>query len=93
MAAGLAGSAGEDHAFGCHWLLVPSLDEWLRRRVNRGSAVDSVFTAGFADEAAYDIEDQGILDDPSQRIRARWRDPLSTDPPLVPVGLEQLLQH
>jgi len=26
MPAGLAGSAGEYHALGCHWLLVPLLD-------------------------------------------------------------------
>lgn len=50
-----------------------------------------VFTAAFADESAYEVEDQGILDDASQRIRVRWRDPSSAAPPLVPVGLEQLL--
>jgi hypothetical protein len=40
MAAGLAGPAGEYHAFGCHWLLVSWLMERLRRRVNRGSAAE-----------------------------------------------------
>jgi ADP-ribose pyrophosphatase YjhB (NUDIX family) len=51
-----------------------------------------VFTGVFADERAYDIEAQGILDDPSQRIRVRWRrDPLSATPPLVPAGLKQFL--
>jgi ADP-ribose pyrophosphatase YjhB (NUDIX family) len=31
-----------------------------------------VFTAAFSDRRAYDMEEQRILDDPSERIRVRW---------------------
>jgi ADP-ribose pyrophosphatase YjhB (NUDIX family) len=50
-----------------------------------------VFNAAFADDRAYDVEDQSILDDPTQRIRVRWRDPSRTAPPIVPEGLGQLI--
>jgi ADP-ribose pyrophosphatase YjhB (NUDIX family) len=50
-----------------------------------------VFTAVFADRRAYDVEEQRILDDPSERIRVRWRDPSTSAPPLVPASLHELI--
>jgi hypothetical protein len=39
-----------------------------------GHEIVFVFTAAFADEAAYEIGEQGILDTP-ERIRVIWRPP------------------
>src|SRR5215472_16876456 len=44
-----------------------------------------VFTAAFADEAAYEIGEQVILDAPD-RTRVIWRPPGAAIPPLYPEG-------
>ena len=48
-----------------------------------------VFTAAFADEAAYEIGEQAIADDHG-RARVIWRAPGTDDPPLYPVGVGDL---
>jgi ADP-ribose pyrophosphatase YjhB (NUDIX family) len=48
-----------------------------------------VFTAAFADEAAYDIAEQSIADDHG-RARVIWRAPGTASPPLYPVGVGDL---
>ena len=45
-----------------------------------------VFTAAFADEAAYEISEQTIRDD-SSMSRVIWRMPQAASPPLYPVGV------
>jgi ADP-ribose pyrophosphatase YjhB (NUDIX family) len=45
-----------------------------------------IFTAGFADEAAYEISEQAILDDHG-RARVIWRAPGAASPPLYPAGV------
>lgn len=50
-----------------------------------------VFTAAFADEAAYEIGEQAILDDDSTRVI--WRSPGAASPPLYPVGVAGLAPH
>ena len=45
-----------------------------------------VFTAAFADEAAYEIGEQTILDARGS-IRVIWRAPAAASPPLYPVGV------
>ena len=45
-----------------------------------------VFTAAFADEAAYEIPEQAIADDHG-RARVIWRMPEASSPPLFPVGV------
>jgi hypothetical protein len=42
-----------------------------------------IFTAAFADEAAYDIAEQAIADDRG-RARVIWRMPEAASPPLYP---------
>jgi ADP-ribose pyrophosphatase YjhB (NUDIX family) len=48
-----------------------------------------VFTAAFADEAAYEIPEQAIADDHG-RARVIWRMPGTASPPLYPVGVADL---
>ncbi len=48
-----------------------------------------VFTAAFADEAAYEIREQAIADD-DEGTRVIWRAPGETTPPLYPVGVAGL---
>jgi ADP-ribose pyrophosphatase YjhB (NUDIX family) len=48
-----------------------------------------VFTAAFADEAAYEISEQVIADD-DERARVIWRAPGAANPPLYPVGVGDL---
>jgi ADP-ribose pyrophosphatase YjhB (NUDIX family) len=48
-----------------------------------------VFTAAFADEAAYEIPEQAIADDRG-RARVIWRPPGAASPPLYPVGVAGL---
>jgi ADP-ribose pyrophosphatase YjhB (NUDIX family) len=50
-----------------------------------------VFAAAFADESAYDISGQEILDEPDGRTRVIWRPPDETSPPLYPVGVADLV--
>lgn len=45
-----------------------------------------IFTAAFADEAAYEIAEQTIRDDRSMS-RVIWRMPEAAGPPLYPVGV------
>jgi ADP-ribose pyrophosphatase YjhB (NUDIX family) len=48
-----------------------------------------IFTAAFADEAAYEIPEQGIADDRG-RARVIWRMLGTASPPLYPVGVADL---
>ena len=48
-----------------------------------------IFTAAFADAAAYGIEEQVILDDPERRVL--WRPADAVSPPLYPAGLPELI--
>jgi ADP-ribose pyrophosphatase YjhB (NUDIX family) len=48
-----------------------------------------VFTAAFADEAAYGIPEQAIADDRG-RARVIWRMPGAASPPLYPVGVADM---
>lgn len=50
-----------------------------------------MFAADLADPAAYEITEQGILDDADGRSRVIWRAPDATSPPLYPVGTADLL--
>jgi ADP-ribose pyrophosphatase YjhB (NUDIX family) len=48
-----------------------------------------IFTAAFADEAAYEIAEQAIADDHG-RARVIWRMPGAAGPPLYPVGVADM---
>jgi ADP-ribose pyrophosphatase YjhB (NUDIX family) len=48
-----------------------------------------IFSAAFADEAAYDIGDQVIADKTEDRVI--WRAPGTVSPPLYPAGLTELI--
>ena len=48
-----------------------------------------IFTAAFADEAAYEIQEQPILDNPGRRVI--WRAADAVSPPLYPAGLSELI--
>jgi ADP-ribose pyrophosphatase YjhB (NUDIX family) len=48
-----------------------------------------IFSAAFADPAAYDIEDQVIADKTEDRVL--WRAPGTVSPPLYPAGLTELI--
>lgn len=50
-----------------------------------------MFAASFADEAAYEIPEQRILDDADIGTRVIWRAPAVTSPPLYPAGLADLI--
>ena len=50
-----------------------------------------VFTAAFADEAAFEIGEQAILDT-SERTRVIWRPPWAASPPLYPEGVADLAE-
>jgi ADP-ribose pyrophosphatase YjhB (NUDIX family) len=50
-----------------------------------------MFAADFADAAAYEISEQGILDDADDRSRVIWRPGDATSPPLYPAGTSDLL--
>ncbi len=47
-----------------------------------------IFDAAFADAAAYEIEEQTILDQPDTRVL--WRAADAVSPPLYPAGLKEL---
>jgi ADP-ribose pyrophosphatase YjhB (NUDIX family) len=55
----------------------------------QGHEIVFVFEADFVDGSAYDIEEQLILDDPTGRVRVRWRAPDEDHPRLVPSGIER----
>jgi ADP-ribose pyrophosphatase YjhB (NUDIX family) len=48
-----------------------------------------IFSAAFADPAAYDIEEQVIADKTEDRVL--WRAPGTVTPPLYPAGLAELI--
>ena len=48
-----------------------------------------IFTAAFASAAAYEIEEQRILDNPDRRVL--WRPADAISPPLYPAGLTELI--
>jgi ADP-ribose pyrophosphatase YjhB (NUDIX family) len=50
-----------------------------------------IFAAAFADEAAYEIEDQLIRDDTEPKDRVIWRPADAVTPPLYPAGLTELI--
>jgi ADP-ribose pyrophosphatase YjhB (NUDIX family) len=50
-----------------------------------------MFTASFADMAAYEISEQRILDDADGRARVIWRAPDAASPPLYPAGVADLI--
>jgi ADP-ribose pyrophosphatase YjhB (NUDIX family) len=51
-----------------------------------------VYEASFADAAAYDIAEQGILDHPERSTRVTWRPAGATSPPLYPDGIAELAE-
>jgi len=51
-----------------------------------------IFTAAFADGAAYEIDEQVILDVRGS-TRVIWRPPGAASPPLYPVGVADLASH
>ena len=48
-----------------------------------------IFSAAFASAAAYEMEEQPILDNPARRVR--WRPANAVSPPLYPAGLSELI--
>jgi ADP-ribose pyrophosphatase YjhB (NUDIX family) len=48
-----------------------------------------IFTAAFASAAAYEVEEQLILDQADRRVR--WRAADAVSPPLYPAGLSELI--
>ena len=50
-----------------------------------------IFAAAFADETAYEIEEQLIRDDTEPKDRVLWRPPDAVGPPLYPAGLTELI--
>jgi len=50
-----------------------------------------IFSAAFADPAAYEITEQVIVDDTEPKSRVVWRDPGTVSPPLYPAGLTELI--
>jgi ADP-ribose pyrophosphatase YjhB (NUDIX family) len=50
-----------------------------------------IFSAAFADEAAYEIEEQVIADDTEPKSHVLWRPPGAVSPPLYPDGLTELI--
>ena len=54
-----------------------------------GHEIVFVFEADLADPSGYEIEEQVILDDPSGKVRVRWRGVEEDLPRLVPEGIER----
>jgi ADP-ribose pyrophosphatase YjhB (NUDIX family) len=50
-----------------------------------------IFSAALADPAAYEIEEQVIVDDTDPKGRVLWRAPGTVSPPLYPAGLTELI--
>jgi ADP-ribose pyrophosphatase YjhB (NUDIX family) len=50
-----------------------------------------IFGAAFADQAAYEIEEQFIRDDTEPKSRVIWRAADAVSPPLYPAGLSELI--
>lgn len=48
-----------------------------------------IFAAAFAAAAAYEVDEQAILDNPGRRVL--WRQADAVSPPLYPVGLTELI--
>jgi ADP-ribose pyrophosphatase YjhB (NUDIX family) len=51
-----------------------------------------LYAAAFADEAAYEIDEQPIRDEEPGRTRVIWRPADAVSPPLYPQGVTALLQ-
>jgi len=71
--------------------LLGVLENVFRWRGRLAHEVVFVYRAGFADAAAYDIEEQRIRDEPEQRSRVIWRPAGADGPPLYPDGTAALL--
>jgi ADP-ribose pyrophosphatase YjhB (NUDIX family) len=71
--------------------LLGVLENVFRWRGRLAHEVVFVYRAGFADAAAYDIEEQRIRDEPEQRTRVIWRPAGAAGPPLYPDGTAELL--
>jgi ADP-ribose pyrophosphatase YjhB (NUDIX family) len=52
--------------------------------------IDFIFSAAFADPAAYEIAEQPIRDEPDGQVRVIWRPPGAVTPPLYPDGVPAL---
>jgi ADP-ribose pyrophosphatase YjhB (NUDIX family) len=50
-----------------------------------------VFSARFADAAAYEIAEQRILDDAEGYTQVIWRQPGTASPPLYPDGISEMI--
>ena len=50
-----------------------------------------IFAAALADDAAYEIAEQSILDDTDGQSRVLWRAPGTESPPLYPAGVGDLI--
>jgi ADP-ribose pyrophosphatase YjhB (NUDIX family) len=50
-----------------------------------------IYRAAFADEAAYEIEEQYIRDDTEPKSRVIWRAADAVSPPFYPAGLTELI--
>jgi ADP-ribose pyrophosphatase YjhB (NUDIX family) len=67
--------------------VVENLFRWQGRDEHE---VVFVFSARFADPAAYEIAEQPILDDTEGYTRVVWRQPDAVSPPLYPDGVSEL---
>lgn len=56
-----------------------------------GHEIVFVFEAAFAEDGAYEIEQQGILDDPTGLVRVYWRTPDDGPRRVVPDGVLELI--
>jgi ADP-ribose pyrophosphatase YjhB (NUDIX family) len=52
-----------------------------------------LYAASFADDAAYEIAEQRILDEADGQTRVIWRAPDAASPPLYPSGVTDLIAH
>jgi len=50
-----------------------------------------IYSADFASDAAYEIEEQLIRDDTEPKNRVIWRAADAASPPLYPAGLSELI--
>ena len=58
----------------------------------RAHEIVFLYAAAFADEAAYEIEEQGIRDEVPARTRVIWRPADAVSPPLYPERVTALLR-
>ena len=69
--------------------LLGVLENIFGRRSGTEHEVVFIFAAAFASAAAYEIEEQPILDNPDRRVL--WRPADAVSPPLYPAGLPELI--